>query len=62
MNQKTLEISSICIGCDSCRLVCAEGAVITDGKDYHIDHWSCTLCGLCIEVCPIDCIKESKPT
>ena len=58
MAQITLEISTICVSCDSCRLICPERAVITDGLDYVIDPFSCTLCGLCIEVCPVDCIKE----
>lgn len=60
MNQVTLEISSICVSCDDCRLICPENAVISDGKLYSVDPWSCTLCGLCIEVCPVECIKE-KP-
>lgn len=58
MNQVRLEISPICVSCDSCRLVCPEKAVITNGQEYFIDNWSCTFCGLCIEVCPVDCIKE----
>jgi ferredoxin len=52
-----LEIIKTCISCDSCRLICPEKSVITNGADYAIDPWSCTLCGLCIEVCPEDCIK-----
>jgi electron transport complex protein RnfB len=60
MSQIYLEISSICIACDNCRLVCPEKAVISNGTDYAIDSWSCTLCGLCIEACPVDCIKETK--
>lgn len=62
MAQVYLEISSICISCDNCHLVCPENAVITNGTDYAIDPWSCTLCGLCIEACPVDCIKETKAT
>lgn len=58
MSETRLEITSICVSCDSCYLICPENAVITDGKDYTIDPWSCTLCGLCIEMCPVDCIKE----
>ncbi len=54
---KHLEITSVCIACDNCRAVCPENAVITNGKEYYIENWSCTLCGLCQEVCPIDCIK-----
>lgn len=58
MAQNVLEISSICIACDSCHLICPEHAIVTDGKEYAVDPWSCTLCGLCIEVCPVDCIRE----
>lgn len=62
MKDVILEISPACVSCDNCRLICPENAVMTDGKDYHIDHWSCTHCSLCIEVCPVDCIKEKAPT
>lgn len=60
MTNLKLEVTTICISCDNCRLVCPENAVITNGVNYFIDHWSCTLCGLCLEVCPIDCIKETE--
>lgn len=62
MSHILLEISSICIACDNCRIICPENAVISDGRDYSIDHWSCTLCGLCQEVCPVDCIKQKEIT
>lgn len=52
-----LEINNTCISCDSCRIACPESSIITNGEDYAIDSWSCTRCGICIEVCPIDCIK-----
>lgn len=55
-----LEINKTCISCDACRMVCPEKSIVTDGTEYAIDNWSCTLCGLCIEICPIDCIKEAK--
>ncbi len=62
MNEVVLKISSICLSCDNCRLVCPEAAIITNGSNYYVDQWSCTLCGLCIEACPVDCIKEVKLT
>lgn len=52
-----LEISNLCIGCDNCRLLCPENAVLKDQEEYSIETWSCTLCGICKEVCPIDCIS-----
>ncbi len=56
----SLEISPVCIACDNCKSVCPERAIVTNGTEYFIEKWSCTLCGLCVEVCPIDCIKECK--
>ncbi|HLW58055.1 MAG TPA: 4Fe-4S binding protein [Bacteriovoracaceae bacterium] len=58
MNQTRLEITSICVSCDNCRLICPEDAILSNGSTYLIDTWSCTLCSLCQEVCPIDCIRE----
>lgn len=59
---KNLHIGKTCISCDSCRLICPEGAIITNGQEYVIDNWSCSTCGLCIEVCPEDSItfKEKE--
>ena len=52
-----LTISNICISCDLCAVVCPENAILSNGKKYVVDHWSCTLCQICIEACPVDCIK-----
>jgi len=54
---KQLEIINTCISCDACRTICPEVAIVTDGEKFAIDSWSCTLCGFCIEICPVDCIK-----
>jgi Fe-S-cluster-containing hydrogenase component 2 len=42
-------------------MVCPENSIITDGNEFQIDNWSCTKCGLCIEVCPVDAIKIKTP-
>lgn len=55
---KKLEINNTCISCDSCRLQCPENSILTNGVDYTIDQWSCTECGICIELCPAESIKE----
>ena len=59
---KQLVISKTCMNCYSCRLICPEKAIMTDGEEYVIDTWSCSTCGLCIEVCPEDSItfKEKE--
>ncbi|MCK5884848.1 MAG: 4Fe-4S binding protein [Bacteriovoracaceae bacterium] len=51
------KISSRCIGCDSCRLLCPKNSIIKNGDAYEIETWSCNLCHICAEVCPVDCIK-----
>lgn len=57
-----LEINNTCISCDACSQNCPENSIISNGIDYAIDPWSCTQCGICIEVCPSDCIKLIKNT
>jgi len=52
-----LKIHKTCIACDLCRISCPEKAILTNGREYCVDHWNCTLCGICIELCPIECIK-----
>ena len=52
-----LEINTLCISCDNCKLICPENSVLKNGLEYIIETWSCTLCNACREVCPVDCIK-----
>lgn len=52
-----LEISDLCIKCDACRLLCPENAVLSIENEYIIENWSCTLCNICLEICPASCIK-----
>ena len=52
-----LEINTLCISCDNCKLICPEDSVLRNGTEYIIENWSCTLCNACLEVCPVDCIK-----
>lgn len=56
----SLEVNTRCINCDLCRLVCPEESVIIHDNQYVIDSWSCTLCGVCIELCPTDAIKLTE--
>lgn len=57
-----LEINSTCIECDNCRAICPENAVLKAHEGgYVIETFACTLCGLCLEVCPVDCIRTISP-
>lgn len=56
-----LEINNTCIQCDNCKLVCPESSIFSDEDSYAIDSWSCTLCNICVAICPIDCIKLVTP-
>ncbi len=51
--------TELCIGCGSCKRICAhEGPVIENGK-AHIDHNKCVGCGRCLAICPKDAIEPS---
>lgn len=55
-----LEVQEKCIQCDNCRVVCPDNAVIQFQDSYAIDPWSCSLCMICVEVCPVDVIKLTE--
>ena len=45
-----------CVGCGSCRKICAHGAPVIENKKATIDHSKCVGCGRCMAVCPKDAI------
>ena len=55
-----LEINSLCVSCDNCRIICPDEAVFYTGGKFFVDNWSCTLCMLCVQVCPTDAIKLTQ--
>jgi formate hydrogenlyase subunit 6/NADH:ubiquinone oxidoreductase subunit I len=55
-----LEITSTCIACDNCKIICPEFSISSYDNHYFIDTWSCTLCHICVEICPVDAIKLAK--
>ncbi|SHE62329.1 electron transport complex, RnfABCDGE type, B subunit [Caldanaerobius fijiensis DSM 17918] len=46
-----------CIGCRACERVCPHDAIHVKENLAAIDYDKCTNCGLCVEKCPVKCIK-----
>ena len=49
-----------CIGCGSCKRICAHGAPVIENKKAHIDTQKCVGCGRCLAVCPKDAIEPTN--
>jgi NADPH-dependent glutamate synthase beta subunit-like oxidoreductase len=41
-----------CTGCDTCRAVCPDVAIVRDGDAYRLSPRHCKGCGLCVRECP----------
>jgi ferredoxin len=46
-----------CTNCGDCAEACYFGARKMEGNDLVVNHDSCYGCGLCLDVCPEDCIQ-----
>ena len=62
---------SLCIACKSCQKACPSDCIVVDGikregekkksvTDFHLDFTKCSLCGSCVEVCPVEALDFSK--
>ena len=49
-----------CVGCGSCRKVCAHGAIAVTDRKASIDHGRCVGCGRCIGACPMDAVRPAS--
>ena len=59
--KKEIKISNNCNHNETCRVFCEENAIIQVGDHFFVDSLSCTLCSICLDVCPTNAItlKES---
>ena len=57
---KPYVIQDSCVGCGSCKEICAHDAITIKGRKASIDHEKCTGCGRCIGVCPTDAIEAAN--
>ena len=59
-----------CIACDACELICPSYCITVKGDrlpeskkkratEFVVDFSTCSLCGLCLAVCPTDTLKYS---
>lgn len=62
---------SLCIACKSCEKACPSDCIVVDGikregekkksvTDFKLDFTKCSLCGSCVEVCPVEALDFSK--
>jgi NADH-quinone oxidoreductase subunit I len=62
---------SLCVACNSCEKACPSGCIVVDGikregekkksvTEFKLDFTKCSLCGSCVEVCPVDALDFSK--
>ena len=56
MEYPSLKITQRCIDCDNCIIVCPEESILRTPRGLVIEDWSCSLCGICKIVCPVDAI------
>ena len=62
---------SLCIACKACEKACPSDCIVVDGvkregekkksvTEFKLDFTKCSLCGSCVEVCPVDALEFSK--
>lgn len=62
---------SLCIACKACQKACPSECIVVEGikregekkksvTDFTLDFTKCSLCGSCVEVCPVDALEYSR--
>jgi NADH-quinone oxidoreductase subunit I len=62
---------ALCIACKSCEKACPSDCIVVEGvkregekrksvTDFKLNFTTCSLCGSCVEVCPVEALKFSK--
>ena len=48
-----------CVGCKRCERACAFGGIVVEGRLARPTD-ACTLCGGCVEACPVDATRLAR--
>ena len=56
---KPVVVQDLCIGCGSCKKICAHDGPCIENKKARIDHEKCVGCGRCLAICPKNAIEPS---
>jgi len=62
---------STCVACDLCVKACPSNCIAVEGEKkpgdkrksatlFELDYTQCSLCGACVEVCPVDALEYSR--
>lgn len=62
---------ALCIACKSCEKACPSDCIVVDGvkregekkksvSEFKLNFTTCSLCGSCVEVCPIEALEFSR--
>jgi NADH-quinone oxidoreductase chain I len=62
---------SLCVACKSCEKACPSDCIVVEGvkkagekrksvTEFRLDFTKCSLCGSCVEVCPVNALAYSK--
>jgi NADH-quinone oxidoreductase subunit I len=62
---------ALCIACKSCEKACPSDCIVVEGvkregekkksvTDFKLNFTTCSLCGSCVEVCPIEALQFSR--
>ena len=56
--ENKIKINGNCQKTSSCQVFCPEEAFYSQESQHYINQQLCTLCGICIDLCPNNAIEQ----